>query len=397
MEEQSHLDPERIIYLASRYLDGHISYAELQELEKWKKASPGNLQLFGQIADKQQSDAALRKMEGYHTEERLGRLLQHYQTQAEVQRSSFWKGNRYWISAAAIVLLVVGSLLFVDHRSKPVESAPQLTDVPAGGNRAILTLADGSKIDLDDTHSGAVAMQEGVSISKTADGQLVYEVTRTNDLSSQLYNTIETPNGGQYQVRLPDGTRVWLNAASTLRYPASFHAGKERRVELSGEAYFEVAHNAKQPFIVSTNKQDVKVLGTRFNVNSYQDENVITTTLEEGSVQVSANGSSKIITPGEQTLFDGEQLVAQKADLTTALAWKNGRIYFRDADIESIMRQVARWYDVAVVYKSAVPAGKFNGGVSRKANLSEIMKILELNDIHFILENQNGRKRLVLP
>jgi len=325
----------------------------------------------------------------------LNRVYERLDTSS---RKSVWH-SYYKPLFVAASLIVVGFLVY--YKLQPATIAiTTIADIKPGGNKATLQLANGKVIQLDDQVNGLIGTEAGVKISKTSDGQLVYTVApESGNTDGYSTNTITTPNGGQYQVNLPDGSKVWLNAASTLTYATSLreHGEDNRRVTLSGEAYFEIAKDKAHPFIVKTATQEVRVLGTHFNVNSYADEKVVTTTLEEGSVQVSALGRSKVIKPGEQVLFDGKELNARSADLQTALAWKNGRIYFRDADIETIMRQVSRWYDVEVVYKSNIPERIFNGGVSRKANLSEVLKILELNDIHFKLENQNGRKRLVLP
>lgn len=311
---------------------------------------------------------------------------------------------RLWrtIAIAGSLLLISGIAWYFyeahqGHRQGPTDI---VTDVNPGGDKATLQLASGKIIELDERADGTISSEAGVKITKTADGQLVYEIASEvhKDPGASGFNTITTPKGGQYQVNLPDGSKVWLNAASTLTYATSLRerGADKRRVILGGEAYFEIAKDKKHPFIVSTSGQEIQVLGTHFNVNSYADENVTTTTLEEGSVQISGNGKRVVIKPGEQALFDGKALDIQQANLKTVLAWKEGRIYFKDADIESIMRQVSRWYDIEVVYKGKVPEGSFNGGVSRKAKLSELLKILEASDMHFTLEYNGDQKRLVI-
>ncbi|WP_461789457.1 FecR family protein [Pedobacter sp.] len=299
------------------------------------------------------------------------------------------------ISAAAISLLILGTLLYLNRHNNisKQQTALAFSDVPPGSDKAILILSDGRKVSLNGTPDGE--LNEQVPVSRTADG-LVYGPS-TNPAASQKYNTVQTPNGGQYRVVLPDGTKVWLNAASSLKYPISFGAFRERRVELVGEAYFEVAHNRVLPFRVVSRGQTVEVLGTHFNVNSYGDEKATATTLEEGSVRVIAGATATVIEPGEQAVLDPEgKISVRDADMRSALAWKDGKIIFRDADIRSIMRQVSRWYDLEIVYAGKVPDRTFNGGVERTANLSSLLKILELNDIRFQLVSEGGKKKLIV-
>ncbi len=299
------------------------------------------------------------------------------------------------ISAAAISVLVLGTLLYFnrDTNTSRQQTALAFSDVLPGNDKAILILSDGRKVSLNGTPDGE--LNEQVPVSRTADG-LVYGPT-ADPAASQKYNTVQTPNGGQYRVVLPDGTKVWLNAASSLKYPISFGAFRERRVELVGEAYFEVAHNRALPFRVVSRGQTVEVLGTHFNVNSYGDEKATTTTLEEGSVRVIAGATATVIEPGEQAVLDNQgKITVRDADMRSALAWKDGKIIFRDADIRSIMRQVSRWYDLEIVYAGKVPDRTFNGGVERTANLSSLLKILELNDIRFQLVSEGGKKKLIV-
>ncbi len=317
----------------------------------------------------------------------------------ETETRKFAPSIRYAIiSIAAVSVLLMGSLLFFNSYDQVNQNQTDIAikDVLPGSNKAVLTLSDGKKVSLTNAPNGKIAEQEDAFITKKSEGQLVYSPNL--DIAGAIrYNTIETPKGGQYQVLLPDGTKVWLNAASSLKYPISFGALKERRVELVGEAYFEVAHNKALPFRVITREQTVEVLGTHFNVNSYSDEKDVITTLEQGSVKVTSGRNSRVISPGVQTLLkpDGEMKV-QEADMKTAMAWKEGKILFRDADIRTIMRQVARWYDLEIAYSGKVPDRVFNGGVERTANLSSLLKILELNDIHFKLVEEAGKKKLIV-
>lgn len=311
----------------------------------------------------------------------------------------------YKYSSAAAILLIIAGITFVFlNRNKPARKSEFAThknlDVLPGTDKAILTLADGSKVVLDEHTAANISDRDGLRISRTKNGQLVYTILDKKDLKSasvSAFNTIQTPKGGQYQVILPDGTRVWLNAASSLKYPEVF-TGNERRVELTGEAYFEVAKNKAKPFHVKNHNQDVEVLGTHFNINSYLDDNTIKTTLLEGSVRVNNGKSARILKPGEQAIAEasGNNAIrlATNVDTDDETAWKNGLFQFNNAGLKSILNQLERWYDIRIDY-SSVPNKKYNGMVPRKARLSEVLKMLEkTGNISF--EIVEGKKLKVL-
>jgi ferric-dicitrate binding protein FerR (iron transport regulator) len=230
---------------------------------------------------------------------------------------------------------------------------------------------------------------------KTANGQLVYNAESTTTGAAIQYNVLTTPRGGQYRIVLPDGTKVWLNAASYIKFPTTF-SGDKRDIELKGEAYFEVAQNAKQPFEVSVSGMQVQVLGTSFNVNAYDDESNIKTSLIDGKVKVLNQSNASILAPGHEAVMNKNtnDIQVAAADVEDAIAWKNNVFSFQNADIPTIMRQIARWYDVEVSYEGKVSTEKFVGEVSRNSNVSEVLKILELNKVHFRIE---GKKITVLP
>jgi len=301
-------------------------------------------------------------------------------------------------AAVAIFVLVMGIGYWYLIKSKPdlQQSRTVAEQITPGGNKALLTLADGKQVSLTNKANGELAEQLGVKITKTADGQLIYN---TSAIQSQLpktaFNTIETPIGGQYQVQLPDGTKVWLNASSSLRFPVAF-AGHERRVRLTGEGYFEVATDKRHPFIVKTNQQEVKVLGTQFNINSYTDEESIKTTLLAGSVVVNTTigNHSVMLKPGQQaSLQHNNILKVNKVDLEQSTAWKNGYFKF-DGDLESIMRQISRWYDVDIIYEiNANEPMYFGGKISRSKELAAVLKIIEsTKSVRFMTE---GRRIIV--
>lgn len=311
--------------------------------------------------------------------------------------------------AASVLVALLSSVLFLYLRQsydQPVVVQVAMpgvgNDTPPGGNKATLTLADGSEINLDDAADGELARQSGISITKAADGQLVYTVAGSSpgngSVEADAYNAIATPKGGQYQVVLPDGSKVWLNAASSLRYPARF-AGLQRKVELTGEAYFEVAKNADMPFVVVSRGQVVEVLGTHFNVSAYADEATTKTTLLEGAVRVLAGKANhpKQLAPGQQALVSqsGSSVLVRQVDVDEAVAWKNGYFMFADEELESIMRKLARWYDIEVEYQGDVGNVKFGGVVSRSKSVTETLRILELaSNVRFKVE---GRRVLVMP
>jgi ferric-dicitrate binding protein FerR (iron transport regulator) len=253
-------------------------------------------------------------------------------------------------------------------------------------------LANGQKISLTDAQKGQIIQQKGVQISKTADGQVVYTAATDSKESSGAiavaqYNTMETPRGGQFQLFLPDGTRVWLNAASSLKYPVDLGSAGERRVELSGEAYFEVAHNKDRPFRVITNRQVVEVLGTHFNVSAYNDEPNTKTTLLEGSVKVTGGDKSAMLKPGQEVSLTDHFKVSD-VDTEEAVAWKNGYFRFDDERLETVMRKVSRWYNVDVVYRdNDVKDDLFAAVTTRFANISTLLKIMEqTGDASFSIE-----------
>ncbi|HEY0273926.1 MAG TPA: FecR domain-containing protein [Chitinophaga sp.] len=306
--------------------------------------------------------------------------------------------NRTWYVAAAALTgaaLLIGGLLYRNARKAPAATAQHMPDRPKGitpgTDKATLTLADGSTIPLDSAHTGALGRQGGASVTNNGQG-LAYNATGTG--SEVLYNTVSTPRGGQYQLTLADGSKVWLNAASSIRFPTAFTGG-ERNVEISGEAYFQVAPNARKPFHVAiAGRPDVKVnvLGTSFNVMAYTDEKAITTTLETGAVQVLHQEHAQLLQPGYNASLAGnaEQFTIAPADLEQALAWKDGKFRFHDTNIQTIMRQIARWYDVDVQYRGDVSGLAFSGLISRRENAPALLRILEAtHSVRFEITQNN--------
>lgn len=291
--------------------------------------------------------------------------------------------------AAVLFFISVASYVFI-YKNQGEKKESQTAVVSPGGNKAVLILADGRRIDLNDAKSGALAKQGDVVIKKSKDGQLIYDLSGTPPAkgSETTYNTIETPRAGTYQVVLPDGSAVWLNAASRLRFPTTF-AKNERKVEIKGEAYFEVVKDPAKPFRVLSAHQLIEVLGTHFNVNSYKDEPSTKTTLLEGSIKVSSGGSSKIIKPGEQSVITGSgQIEVMVVNTEQIVAWKNGLFSFKRADLKTVMNQIARWYDVEVVYEGKIPEISFTGKIYRNIDLQEALKSIGYMGVDYQIEDK---------
>ena len=314
------------------------------------------------------------------------------------------KRNRWKIAAAASILWLLGAGIFLqyrknkqDNRTEKMAALPA-TDIAPGQNNAVLTLADGTTILLDSAADGALAGQAGMQVLKF-DGKIVYNKAGAVAGNQPVYNSIATAKGNQYQLVLADGTKVWLNAASTLRFPVAF-TGKERRVEVSGEAYFEVAKDPSRPFgvsILSVNGKagEIEVLGTHFNVNAYDDEQGAKTSLVEGRVKVSSNGITQLLAVGQQAEFSNTGIrIKTDVDMGSIVAWKDGYFSFDNTDLRSLLRQVSRWYDIDVVFNGNVEGETFTGKISRNVPLSKLLKVLALNDVKVRLE---GRKLTVFP
>lgn len=315
---------------------------------------------------------------------------------------------RTWYSAAAILLITLSAGLYFNRKTEAPVLAKTIpsrfqNDVLPGDNRAVLTLDDGSRINLDDAKNGLLATENNTDIKKVLAGQVEYSAGTNQAVTQVKYNTLTTPMGGQYQLILPDGSKVWLNAGSSLHFPTAF-AGKERRVELKGEAYFEVAKNRAMPFKVIANDMEVKVLGTHFNVMAYEDEKSMNTTLLEGSVQVLKGSGRVYLEPGEEAVLNktSGNMNVSTADIEQAVAWKNGYFIFSDENIESIMRKVSRWYNVDVTFKGNMNNKDFVGTISRNKNVSELLQMLELTGaVHFSIvpgdASGKGRRIIVMP
>jgi transmembrane sensor len=388
-------EAQRIVYLVSRYIDGSIDFAELQELDSWRKEKPENEILFKELINKENQDQAIRRMQSYDTQGSLSKLRQTIAEKKSKDNATIklWK----LLLTAASITLLIGTFIFFyfekqDHNNDDAALKPNPQYIPAGTNRAILTLAGGKKIILNQSAIGIIATQGNMQVKNAQDGKIIYSETGQQNASALAeYNTIETPKAGKYKVQLPDGTNVWLNAASSLHYPIAFN-GNTREVELTGEAYFEVAKDKHKPFTVTSAGQKVTVLGTHFNINAYKDESNINTTLLEGSVRVNSNDNQALLKPGEQSALSGETLKVSKANIHLATAWKDGQLAFGHTDLKSVLRQTSRWYNIDVEYIGKVPDISISGDVSMDADLSTMLKMLQFYNVHFV---QQGRKLII--
>lgn len=300
--------------------------------------------------------------------------------------------------AAAIIIVVVGfgavyfvgsyksNPQFVDHNI----SVPK--DINPGFSGAVLTLSNGNQILLDTAKNSHLFSQSGLRLINQ-NGQLSYKNSDANSNEAVVYNIMTTAKGRQYQLVLSDGTKVWLNAASSIKFPAVF-SGKERNVFITGEAYFEVAHNAAKPFNVAVNGENIHVLGTHFNVNAYEDELITSTTLLEGSVEITKENTTIKLLPGQQAQLKktGEWNVLKDADIDGVTAWKDGLFVMKNADIGIVMRQIARWYDIEIIYEGTIPSGHISGDIPRNMKLSKVLEVMQLSGVHFTFD---GKKVIV--
>jgi ferric-dicitrate binding protein FerR (iron transport regulator) len=366
--------------LAVKWLNGSITPEEEKEFADWFNAAGSEPLLVPDTFAASEEEHRLRI---------LGKVQQ-----AIAEPRSRTVRMRRWAAAASIALVACSAAAYwlwpattaqpgmVAQESKVVE------DAAPGGNKAVLTLANGSQIVLDSAGQGVLATQGGTAVIKSQQGQLVYkEEGKADNTAAAAYNTLRTPKGGQYMIVLPDGTKVWLNSQSSLQFPAVFN-GNERKVQLTGEAYFEVAHNKQKPFRVQSGGADIEVLGTHFNVMAYTDEPQMETTLLEGSVRVSKGSRSEVIKPGRQVQLTGNGMTVRTVDTDEAVAWKTGIFLFSNDSLKSIMRQVERWYDVQIDYAS-MPDKEYSGMVRRSSNLSEVLKMLEVaGQVRFTIEGR---------
>ncbi|MBX2924243.1 MAG: FecR domain-containing protein [Chitinophagaceae bacterium] len=390
---------ERFLYLLDQYFHKTITSEEQEELNEMITEPEVNIPLEDWMNEKWLSYFPEEKLPAQDADRYFSKIVAAIEEKAESpaaplrNRITFF--NSYWTRVAAVlVIAVAGFVMYLvngkgKENSGSVEAASvlPLQDVTPGGNFATLTLADGSQVILDSMSNGLVASQGNARVVKLDNGEIRYETEKAP--GRVFHNTMTTPVGGEYRLVLPDGTGVWLNAASSITYPTAF-AGRERKVSVTGEVYFEVAKNAAMPFKVQVGEQMIEVLGTHFNVNAYGNEHTINTTLAEGRVKITERDKTILLQPGQQVRNDknGKLKLVRDPDMDEILAWKDGVFRFNGTDIETIMRQVARWYGVEVVYKDKI-AEQFVAEIPRGVNVSKLLELLELTkQVHFTVNNK---------
>jgi ferric-dicitrate binding protein FerR (iron transport regulator) len=379
------MQDNRLAYLFERYLNGTSTNAENIELSTYI-LTPEHAETIERLKEEYWGKTEGEIMSDDEVEKHLSKILQPSQT-----KFRFISLKKVAVAASVIFSLGLSAYFafFKNEKKKgEIVNVPALKDVEAPkGTKAMITLADGRQVSID---SLTTITQGNVQVTKTTDGKVVY----SGKTSEVVYNTLTNPRGSRViDITLADGSHVWLNAGSSITYPVAF-TSNERKVSMTGEAYFEVSHNSSMPFVVSKADVQVQVLGTHFNVNAYDDESDIKVTLLEGSVKVLKGNSSNVIKPGQQARIASDINIINVVDLEQVMAWKNGNFKFSHTDLKVIMREIGRWYDVEVIYEGNIPVQLYNVGVPRTANVSEVLKGLEYTGAHFSVE---GKKIIVRP
>ena len=391
----------RLEYLFDRYLHQSCSEneeAELMSLLANRENKIQSQKLIDEAIEKTGAEVHMPDQVAASILKKIIASDTKYETAVKIKKVHAFTWSK--VAAAACVILFISSFAYLvlvrmpkDKITATVIAAPaKQARITLGGNHAILTMSDGHMIVLDSVQNGNI--MSGNNKIKKQGAVLVYDGSKIAKPSSPVsYNTLATPRGGQYQLVLPDGSKVWLNASSSIHFPTAF-VGNERNVELTGEAYFEIAKNREKPFHVNVNGMQVEVLGTHFNVNAYGDEGAIKTSLLEGSVKIKKGNISGLLKPGQQGILknNSQKLEIKNADMNEVVAWKNGLFQFDGADIKTVMREIGRWYDVEIEYTGMVPGRRFEGKISRDAQLSDVLKILQLSNVKFTVE---GKKIVV--
>lgn len=384
-----------ISILVAGYLRGDLTDEQTKKLAEWQEASTDHIGWFNDFCQKGKIDQQLKIYEAANKALVWNKIQDKILADAHVPAGmALWQ--KIAIAASILLCLSIGLLFYLGkYANSSLEQQAARSGITTGGNKAYLTLANGKQVLLSGTKTGVVIDAAKLTYN---DGSEIQAGSGTGDPSSDTKGMmISTPQGGTYQVVLPDGTRVWLNAGSGLNFPVKF-TGTTRSVQLSGEAYFQVVKDKKHPFIVKTNKQEIMVLGTHFNVAAYQDEMANTTTLLEGSVHIShllsKSGSNidlngKILKPGEQSVLTDQSLQVNQVDTEEAVAWKNGYFRFNKENIVTVMRKLSRWYNIAVVYEGPVPEDEFSGTASRNKSIGQVLNMLQYSkSVQFKIEGR---------
>lgn len=412
------MNSDKLTILWEQYLSGRMSRAEREELRSLLQ-EPSQKEFFEQLVDN-----SIKEPVNFSTDPAKEKNIQQVIDKIKIRRVTPPRLAFRWASAAAITLIIgAGAYIWFKPSGKTAVATNIIFEnIQPGGDKAVLTLADGSTIILDSASNGALTQQGNSSIIKLSNGELVYQ---SNELpipsnggvasgAGTLHkntsapgagvgfgtatNTMRTPAGGKYQITLPDGSKAWLNALSSITFPVTF-SNNERSVKITGEVYFEIIKDKSRPFIVSKKNTQIQVLGTSFNANTYEDEDQLKITLLEGSIRVSdANiNQSVILSPGQQTQISGSNLSKiNNVDISKVMAWKNGLFNFEDANLDEVMRQVGRWYDIKIIYEKGIPDIQLWGKMSRNTNLSGLLKNLKDVGVRY-RANEDKRELVILP
>ncbi|MEQ7799293.1 FecR family protein [Pedobacter sp. ASV1-7] len=396
----------RILELFKKYMSNACTELELAEFFGYLEDPLYNKQILDLLSEEFDSQTEILSLSVSSRTRILSQVLRKSETESKERKNyNLWK--RIAVAASVLLCLSIGFYIHKSSNKKLTTRIAANNSIKEDSHKVYLTLANGNRIALSDIKEGQIAKQSGVTITKGAQEQLIYSISGDENVNSIEYNTIETPKGGQYQINLPDGSKVWLNAASSLKYPVSFSPSKERKVTLKGEGYFEVSENKTKPFVVHTNKQEVIVLGTHFNINTY-NHGIIKTTLLEGVVKVSLQKEDKntlesiILKPGQMALNNNDKITIKEIPYAAdQIAWKDGYFVFDNANIKEIMTDLSNWYDLQVEYEGDMSNIYFNGNYLRSRSVLKLLKSIELtNKVKFKVYPQDafgkGRRIIVI-
>ena len=404
MNEQQVGKASRIASLIVGNMQHNLTSEERQELDAWLKEGGENFLLYEELMDEEKLGEALDEMHAIDQESAYAKLSQRIlSNEPSPKRITIW-----WYMVAAALLIIAGGItyMYINKNSKPaatpmvVIASKKPPGLQPDSKKALLLLNDGSAISLNEMNNGFVVQQGNVTVNKKRNGELEYVITGNADNNSTNYNTIQTPRGSEYKVVLNDGTRIWLNAASTLRFPIHF-SNDLRKVQLTGEAYFEVAHMTsphspsgeggvkKIPFIVGVDNMEVQAIGTSFNISAYKEDSNTQTTVVEGLVKVSRKHKDHLLSPGKKLVANDTSIAIEDADVKTETGWRTGDFVFHNSSLQIVMNELARWYDMDVVYEQPAPSLHFTGEIPRDAAINKVLEMLEYTGgVHFTINNR---------
>jgi ferric-dicitrate binding protein FerR (iron transport regulator) len=386
MNEQQIEKGSHIAALIVGDMQDKLTGDERQELETWLQEHGDNLSLYEELMDEEKLGNDLNELYTYDHNDAYEKLAQRLYPHEVTGKRVYFRIR--WAMVAAVLVLVAGGITYfaLNKTEKPKPRATVVAHKKSPGvqpdsKKAVLVLADGSSIVLNEMNDGDIARLENVVVLKNKNGQLEYKISGSPALTTGS-NTLRTPRGGEYQVLLEDGTKIWLNSASTLQFPVQFNAS-ERRVVLTGEAYFEVASvmvpgtRHKKSFIVNVDNMEVQAIGTSFNISAYKEDDRSQTTVVEGLVKVNRNKQSNLLTPGKKLIAADSTVTVEEADVKQEIAWKNGEFVFRNTSLKMVMNELTRWYDMDVVYEPGIPSLHFSGEIERASDITKALQMLE--------------------